>query len=539
MSFFVDTAWPLISVIIPCYNSGVYLPEALISIWQQDYPAIEVVVVDDGSTDNTRQIAQDNPAIIYIYQDNQGPSVARNLGVVHSTGQYIVFLDADDWLLPNALKINAQYLRQIPALAFVSGGYDNVFVTEDIVTQITQEIAGNHYIHLLLDNYIGMIATVMWQRWVFDILAFDPKLRGCEDYDLYLRVARNYPVAHHTYRLAAYRHHTTNKTNDVPFMLSTALLVLKRQRPHLRNGAEREAYSQGQNNWKRYYATTLYYQMKTRARPTTWNELVVMLMYLPPVFLRSLPQTMIKKIIKRYAPDSGLRLLHKAGLYKAYVPAIGQVNVGDFGQGKPFSTEFGYDRGGPIDRYYIEKFLQKESENIHGRVLEIGDNEYTLRFGQGKVQSDILHVNASNPRATFIGDLTFAPHIPDNLFDCIILTQTLHLIYNYKEALATCYRILKPGGVLLITVPGLTPIDHGEWKETWYWSFTDAALQRLLPESFPVGSFTVESFGNVFIASAFLYGMGISEVTPEQLDFYDSQFQVINTVKAIKPISGD
>nr|GFC49652.1 hypothetical protein [Tanacetum cinerariifolium] len=148
--------------------------------------------------------------------------------------------------------------------------------------------------------------------------------------------------------------------------------------------------------------------------------------------------------------------------------------------------------------------------------------------------SDILHVNADNPQATFVGDLSDAPHIPDNLFDCLVLTQTLHVIYDYQRALATCHRILKPGGTLLLTVPGITPIDAGEWKSTWYWSFTDRAVQRMLIEAFPGAKLEIQSYGNVFIASAFLYGMGVVEVSPRQLDSYDPQYQVINAAKVVK-----
>jgi hypothetical protein len=108
------------------------------------------------------------------------------------------------------------------------------------------------------------------------------------------------------------------------------------------------------------------------------------------------------------------------------------------------------------------------------------------------------------------------------------------LIYDFKSALHTCHRILKPGGVLLLTVPGITPIDPGEWKETWYWSFTDKALSRIVTEIFGNGQVQVQSFGNVHVAAAFLYGVGRAELPPEKLDFYDPQFQVINTVKAVK-----
>jgi len=244
---------------------------------------------------------------------------------------------------------------------------------------------------------------------------------------------------------------------------------------------------------------------------------------------------MIKTILKKLLPNPVRKGLRKLGYSGPGTPGLNGVKWGDFNRLVPFSKAFGYDRGGPIDRYYIEKFLQQESESICGRVLEIGDNSYTLLYGDGKVvKSDILHVDEKNPAATFIGDISNAPHIPSNNFDCIIFTQTLHLIYDFKEALRTCHRILKPGGTLLLTVPYITSIDHGEWNSTWYWAFTDKAFIPLMAETFPGSLAKVQSFGNVFAASAFLYGMGLPEVSKGKLDYHDPHFQVIITVKTIK-----
>ena len=529
-----SAAFPLVSVIIPCYNQGGYLPDALASIWEQAYPAVEVIVVDDGSSDTTQEVAATYPAVKYIYQSNQGPSVARNTGVVHSSGLYVVFLDADDWLLPNALQTNVAYLLQHPDAAFVSGGHRKVYVATGAIAEQTQAVMDNHYFHLLHGNYIGMLATVMCQRWIFNLLAFDPELRGSEDYDLYLRIARRYPVVHHTHLIAAYRIHISNTSANAAMMLSSALAVLERQYKHLQNKAEQQAYVRGQTFWQDYYNSP---PEKPVSQPAGETDAVKLWTPAPLLaiekFLKSQPP-MFKKALKKYTPDAGLKLLHRVGVYKGYVPAKGHIALGDLARTTPFSNEFGYDRGGPIDRYYIERFLQEEAAAIQGRVLEIGDNEYTLRFGQQVTKSDILHVHASNPNATFVGDLSNAPHIPDEVFDCIVLTQTLHLIYDYKAALVTCHRILKPGGVLLLTVPGITPIDRGEWKKTWYWSFTDKALLRLLPDTFASDTLEVNSFGNVLVASAFLYGMGVAELTLSQLDEYDPQFQVINTVKTVK-----
>lgn len=257
MSPHAAVAAPLISVIVPCYNHGIYLRDAFASIQQQDYSAIEIVLVDDGSTDATRQVAADYPTIKYIYQPNQGLSAARNTGIAHSTGRYLVFLDADDWLLPGALQTNARYLQQRPELAFVSGGHTKVFVDTGLTEESTATVTQNHYYHLLWGNYIGMHAAVMYQRWIFDFVQFDTTLAACEDYDLYLRITRAFPVAHHPERVAAYRLHSANMSGDKALMLTMALAVLARQWPYLQSPMEKEAYAQGQISWQRHYRPDL------------------------------------------------------------------------------------------------------------------------------------------------------------------------------------------------------------------------------------------------------------------------------------------
>ena len=169
-------------------------------------------------------------------------------------------------------------------------------------------------------------------------------------------------------------------------------------------------------------------------------------------------------------------------------------NFGDLRRTTPISREFGYDRGVPVDRYFMEQFLAEHASDIKGRVLEIGDDSYSRQFGGERVtQQDILHVHAGNPIATFVGDLTSADHIPSNAFDCFICTQTLHLIFNYRAAMATIHRILKLGGVLLMTFPGISQRsnDNDEWSAGWHWSFTSKLAYRLFGEFYPVENFEI------------------------------------------------
>ena len=231
-----------------------------------------------------------------------------------------------------------------------------------------------------------------------------------------------------------------------------------------------------------------------------------------------------------------LRRLYKRGLHENRIPGVGEVILGDLNRTSPLSEEFGYDRGGPIDRYYIESFLQRNENLVRGRVLEIGDRDYTLRFGKTKViHSDVFDKDTENTAATIIGDLTNIPTLADNTYDCIILTQTLHMIYNYRDALDTCFRILKPNGSLLLTVPGITNIDYDDPKNTWMFSFTSHSIQKALGEFFPSEKSQVETYGNVLTATAFLYGMGLPELPKHQVDFMDPYYQLIICATATKP----
>jgi SAM-dependent methyltransferase len=218
-----------------------------------------------------------------------------------------------------------------------------------------------------------------------------------------------------------------------------------------------------------------------------------------------------------------------------------QVNLGKLDRTNPISTLFGYDRGQPIDRHYIENFLLQHKDDIYGRVLEIGDNTYTKKFGGSRVEkSDILHAAEGNPSATIVADISHADNIPSNTFDCIILTQTLQFVYDLPSAVKHLHRILKPGGVLLATVPGISQIsryDMDKWGE--FWRFTTQSAQRLFEKEFTDKNVEVEAYGNVLIAIAFLHGLAAEELKPEHFECQDPDYQVLITVSARKAKKDD
>lgn len=221
--------------------------------------------------------------------------------------------------------------------------------------------------------------------------------------------------------------------------------------------------------------------------------------------------------------------------------AIGRVSLGSLRRLQPIGAVFGLHRGHDlqqcIDRYYITDFLSCYRADIHGHVLEVAENLYTHRFGGSRVvRADILHVSPDHPEATVVADLTCADHLPSDTFDCIILTQTLQYIYEVRLALRTLYRLLQPGGVLLLTCPGISQMssyDRVQWGE--YWRFTTMSLSKLLAEVFPAEQVCVRSYGNVLTAVAFLHGLIIADLRPAELAYHDPDYELVVAGRAVKP----
>jgi SAM-dependent methyltransferase len=212
-----------------------------------------------------------------------------------------------------------------------------------------------------------------------------------------------------------------------------------------------------------------------------------------------------------------------------------RIRLGDLGSPWPVSSDFGWDRGTPVDRYYIESFLARHAQVIGGHVLEVGDASYSQRFGGSRVaRQDVLHVSADNPSATIVGDLAQPGVLPPDTFDCIILTQTLQLIFDIPAALNHLHLALRPGGTLLLTVPFITQIDRGEWGSNWYWGFSPAAVERLLGDVFGREGIMIESYGNVFAATAFLQGLAVEEIDSRKLDVRDEAYPMLVAARAMR-----
>jgi SAM-dependent methyltransferase len=200
----------------------------------------------------------------------------------------------------------------------------------------------------------------------------------------------------------------------------------------------------------------------------------------------------------------------------------------------PLSSEWGFDRGTPIDRYYIEHFLERHATDIRGRVLEVKSSDYTRRFGRGVVREEVLDISTDNPLATLVADLSKPDQFPEGQFDCFVLTQTMQFIYEVHAVVESVHRLLAPGGVLLATVPSTSRIAPRYGPTTEFWRFTAASCARLFGEVFGERNVEVRTHGNVLAATAFLYGATVEEIPREKLDVNDPFFPLIISVRATR-----
>jgi SAM-dependent methyltransferase len=204
-----------------------------------------------------------------------------------------------------------------------------------------------------------------------------------------------------------------------------------------------------------------------------------------------------------------------------------------FQRTSPLSDDWGYGRGHPIDRFYIDSFLRAHAADVQGNVLEVKEPLYTQRYGHEVARSDVLDIDAANERATIVGDLGEPNSLPAQRYDCVLLTQTLQYVLDAAVAVANVHRALTPGGVVLATVPGVNRADEDPASPS-LWSFTAAGAKRLFEETFGGANVAVQSYGNVLASSAFLYGMAREELTAAELDAHDVRFPVIVAVRALR-----
>ncbi|MDF5725064.1 MAG: glycosyltransferase [Rhizonema sp. PD37] len=536
---------PLVSIITPFFNAEKYFQEAIDSVITQKYENWELLLIDDGSTDRSSAIAQQYAAqypkkircLQHGERQNRGKSISRNLGIGNAKGEYIAFLDADDVYLPQKLEKQVAILESLPETGMVYGPtlhwYSWTDRSEDVQRDFLRRVGVRsnslYYPPSLVTQYLqdsGIVPCtcgLLVRRNVIEAIGgFEETIQNLfEDQILLAKICLQVPVFVESGSWDKYRQHPE----------SSCYQAIKTGEYHPSDpNPARQTYL----NWLETYIyarefqdTELSSSLQKAQYPYRYPLLSQMKSKLKPI---------LKSIAQKTLPTSVQRFLGKQLLGNNYTFPVGTVDLGNLRRVIPMSKIFGYDRGLPVDRYYIEKFLANCQDDIRGRVLEIGDDTYTRQFsGDRIVHSEVLHVTKDNPKATIVGDLTNADHIPSNSFDCFILTQTLQYIYDLRTAINTIYRILKPGGVVLVTVPGMNNTGYDQWADDWCWSFTALSLRRLFEEAFPTENLQIEAYGNVLVAAAFLYGLATEELRQEELDYQDRSYQVNIAIRAVKP----
>ena len=518
-----------VCVVITTYNHAHFLPYALDSILAQSVAAAQIVVIDDGSQDDCTEVVARFQDVQYIRQDNAGLAAARNAGLRHATCELVIFLDADDVLGEFAVESGLECFAAHPDAGFVYGAYRLVDEhLRPISSPQFRPLRSSAFHDLLHENLIGMHGTVLYDRdKLIECGGFDETLVRCEDYDAYFRVARQYPVACHPGVVADYRIHGGNMSSDPVEMLEWALKVQGRYRPAEGDREGLKAWSEGRRFLRTCYANDAWKDRPEQTDAQKHTQRMKMMRITP----KSSIIAAIWQTARRRLPEPFVQTIKQMWL-RAGGPAVGNVDLGDLARISPISRNFGFDRGTPIDRYYIDDFLARNASDITGRVLEIGDASYSTEYGKQISQQDVLHVAEGNPIATLVGDISQAGVLPKSSFDCMIITQTLHLIYDMEQAVRNMQQALRVGGSLLLTVPGITRVGDGEWDEGWYWSLTRQSVTRMFGEIFGPENIEVSVYGNVYSATAFLHGLALEEVKSGWLDRYDPAYPVIVAVNA-------
>jgi glycosyltransferase involved in cell wall biosynthesis len=545
------TGSPLVSVVVPFWNVKSFIAETIESVLAQTFQSWELLLIDDGSSDGSTEIAKRYverfPERIrnleHESRQNRGVAASRNLGVRHAKGQYIAFLDADDVWFPNKLARQTAILESEPDAAMVCGPsqfwYSWTGRPEDIARDYVKDlrIAPPGLIkpptllvsYLTRGTFVANPSTILIRREALErVGGFEESFLGpvqtWEDAAFLAKVQDRESVFVATECWSRYRRH---ENSLLSIMTSTG-----------KTRAGRLFYLK----WLENYLTRQQVdsdQVWDALRSALWpyrHPVLHAIRNAKASISRRNAKGLLMKAARRTIPSPIRHWLRVRWERRHLNAPLGSVDFGSLRRVTPVGRKLGRDRGLPIDRYYIERFLAANADGIRGRVLEVGDDRYTRKFGGDRIaRSDVLHVHPDNPRATIVADLTRADHIPSNLFDCIVLTQTLPFIYNIHAVVSTLHRILKPGGVVLATVGGITQISRSA-TDCWdyHWGFTTLSARLLFEEVFPAANVRVDSFGNVLAATAFLHGLAAEELHPAELDYRDPNYEFLITVIAVK-----
>jgi peptidoglycan/xylan/chitin deacetylase (PgdA/CDA1 family)/glycosyltransferase involved in cell wall biosynthesis/SAM-dependent methyltransferase len=493
-----------IAAVITCHDLGRTLVAALESVERQTRPAAEIVVVDDDSSDiYTRQLLAQlvREGTRVVHAGGCGASAARNLGARLTTAEYLVCLDADDTLERGYFEAAAAHLDSDADLYFVSCAM-RAFEGASYVWSPSAPT----FVDAISTGGVPHASTMLRRRLWKEVGGFDESLRSFELLDFWASaIERGFRGVILDEPLLNYRVRTGSRYRQ---SIQPETYLARLRHFYAKHGAAIERHGLELIEGKEAF-------------------LVSQREYLETLESR-----------KRSLTEELARLRQDISETVGALESLGSSRVawGDLQRVRPLSRQWGRDRGTSIDRHYIERFLHQHRADIQGRVLEVHDSIYTERFGGNAVMTrDVIDIDPGNHLASLVADLRHADAIPEATYDCIILTQTLQLIDDIPAVLAECARILRPGGVLLATVPSVIRVDDEAGPDRDYWRLTEASARKLFAGVFLLDAFEVTAYGNVMACSAFLYGLSAEEMTPADLDHVDPTFPVVITIRAVKP----
>jgi glycosyltransferase involved in cell wall biosynthesis/peptidoglycan/xylan/chitin deacetylase (PgdA/CDA1 family)/SAM-dependent methyltransferase len=469
---------PRISAVLTCRDQGMDLPDAFRSLSLQISRDDELLIVDNGSMDPvTLQVLEGyrSAGIPIVRTERVSDAAARERGFSIARAPYLFAMGSDQTLESDCLPRATEVLDGDPSVDFVCPG-----ICDSDGTGFTYFPDSAELPAVLGCSRFSF--PVLRRKALLAISGYDEEMPTSEhaDWDLVLR-------------LAARGHRGA--------VLPAPLVNL-----HVR-----------------------------RSQPETEP---------PPRLVRRIFQKH-GSLFERHFRDAVLGLERQRRALQAFAidpppaaavePARAAIDWGELRRLEPVSATWGIDRGLPVDRYYIARFLERRRGDIRGNVLEVKEPTYTHAFGSGVDALDIVDIASENPSATVVADLAQEGSLPAGRYDCFVLTQTIHIIYDVREVLRNAFRALKPGGVLLVTLPCVSRLDYESGLEGDFWRFTPASARRLFEDAFGIGQVEVEAHGNVLACCGFLLGLAAEEFRREELDHNDPYFPLLLCIRAVKP----